>query len=288
MKLKRVALYLILFCSFFLVGFCSVRGLYVYASGRRSLKTTTQNHSHSASTKAALTTSSNKPDMTSHTAAGAAELSATESVSSYAGNGQQNILLIGVDDLSAAKPGLENAWLVLHLQNSPQITLLPIYPDTSTRQAAEETIAMAELFKLNQDHQPDPDFIRLLKARDIWWSNFVVLDREAMASIVEFVGGEAMTGHVSGPDAVMKIPLAAVHPDVALLSQARLAQELCQGTKKIPADRNISSLIALIPDHVAANLDLDEVKSTWSRFFEHGNGFTCEFPTLSSINSSSQ
>jgi hypothetical protein len=289
MNPKRAVLYLILFCSFFLAGFCSIRGLYAYASGHRLLKPSTQSHSQTVFSKTVQTDSpgETKVEATQSESGDQAQLQAA-STSSVTGNGQQNILIVGVDDLSFEKPALENVWLVLYLQNSPQITLLPIYPDNSTRQATVENEILNELFRLDQERQPSPAFLSSLKARNLWWNSTLVMDREAMASIVEFVGGDALSGHSSGSEAMKDIPHSAVDPEAAFLEQFRLAQEICRGTKKMSPDRNISSLFALIPDHIAADLDLEQAKSAWFRFFEHGSGFNCEFPTLSIINSSSQ
>ena len=50
-------------------------------------------------------------------------------VTQVRGNGQRNLIILSVDQLSSPQPSLESIWLLVTYPGTPILTLVPIYPN---------------------------------------------------------------------------------------------------------------------------------------------------------------
>jgi hypothetical protein len=145
---------------------------------------------------------------------------------------QNNILLIGVDDLESSTPQLESTWLVLYIAQTPHFTLMQIYPGKPSGQggAGSPKIDLAALFQSDPQGYPGPDFFSELKARGLWWSGYIMMDRLALAETIELIAdlsGVDDQGLSPASRAVARVPFAGHDPQGAYQGQVELIQKLC-------------------------------------------------------------
>jgi len=91
-------------------------------------------------------------------------------------SGQRNILVIGVDDLQADEPALESLWLILYYPPAPGINLAPLFP-ARLQNDPETGLALDEAFALDENGTPVPAFFESIQRRDLWWNNYMLIDR---------------------------------------------------------------------------------------------------------------
>jgi hypothetical protein len=193
------------------------------------------------------------------------------------GNGQRNLLVIGVDDLQAPQPRLEGLWLVLYIQGYPQITLLPVYPQPSGQDNGQPVLSLEEDFHLAPAGEVDPALLDALKARQLWWNHYLVLDGKAVDKIFQW--NEKVTKGNGGIQSVADLPTAREDPDGALDGQHKKFLDLCQAVNlSSPEDRSL--LIELASEHVVTDLDLKEAADEFRNLISHPQRLVCEFPTF--------
>ena len=196
--------------------------------------------------------------------------------------GQRNILVIGVDDLNAPRPRLESVWLVLYINDLPQVTLLPVYP-APAGEGAETGRTLEDLFQLSAGKAPDPVFLDALQASGLWWSGYILVDEVAVVEVVDLVSKMSANNwsRTSGVRAVAKVPPAWEDRSASLAGQAGLVQAICRDAQGIASRKDISHLLDLIPRHASTDLNLTRTVSELRSLLSHPDGFSCEFPTLS-------
>lgn len=203
---------------------------------------------------------------------------------------QNNILLVGVDDLESPTPRLESAWLILYITQTPHFTLMPIYPDTPPKagKPAQPVTDLAKLFQDDPQGPPGPDFFSELKARGLWWSGYILIDRQALSEIIDRVSGLSAQGESEdlpqGAQAVARIPFAGKDPQVASLMQAEIAQQLCKAAGNLNADHinELEDLFLLYTRHIQSDIDREQAAAELVGMLVQGSRITCEFPTLAS------
>lgn len=193
------------------------------------------------------------------------------------GNGQRNLLVIGVDDLQASQPRLDGVWLVLYIQGYPQITLLPVYPQPSGQENISPALSLEKSFHLVRGSEIDPAFLDALKARQLWWNNYVLFDKTTADKLFQWTKrvGQVGSGAKSGAD----LPAAREDPDGALASQHKQIQDLCQAAN-LSTSEDLSRLIELASQHVITDLDVKEAVSEFRDLLSHPQRLACEFPTF--------
>ena len=111
---------------------------------------------------------------------------------------QRNLLVIGVDHLSAAQPQLESIWLVMYFPGKLDLTFVPLYPDPGEKPAAQSS-PLAASFSLDKAGHPSRAFFRQLEDQ-VWWNNFLVIDQTATRALIDLVGG-LPSGDLNGNEA---------------------------------------------------------------------------------------
>jgi hypothetical protein len=203
------------------------------------------------------------------------------------GNHQQNILVIGVDDLGAPTPRLTSVWLIIHLKDSPHMMLLPIYPSGDSQPSDSSSMdTMDGKFKLTPQHTLESDFVRALNEKEIWWTGQIIVDEYSLADVVDFVAGANDNSLLDGVDAITSIPSAWATPSDSLIGQAALIKALCQnssGLSSVPRWQYLH-LFAMTQDHFSTDFDAEEALDQWQNLLSSGGGVSCEFPSMASPN----
>jgi hypothetical protein len=168
---------------------------------------------------------------------------------------QRNLLLIGVDRLHARHPRLESLWLAMVVPNSPGVTLMPLYPRmVDGVPQPDETLEVA--FRLDDRLAPYTGFANVLRARELWWNHFVVLDE--MRAIAE-------------------LPKAQEDAHGALLSQTALLNGLCLSQSQLSNSEKPGELPERLSSHMISDLSPAQMSRDWQRIRAAG-GRLCKFP----------
>ena len=200
---------------------------------------------------------------------------------------QNNILLLGVDDLQATQPRLEAAWLVMYITQTPHFTIMPIYPGIPAEdgKATKSDGQLAKLFRSDPVGIPGPGFFSELKDRGLWWSGYFIVDHLALASVIEIVqettGSEELSANPG--QSLLKVPLAWKDPAGARLGQIQVAQAFCEEAALLNANDigAIDHLFLLFPDHILSDIPREQAAAEMVGMLVHNSPLSCEFPTQS-------
>ena len=201
---------------------------------------------------------------------------------------QNNILLIGVDDLEASTPRLESAWLVLYLAQTPHFTLMQIYPGTASGsdEAGSQEIELGSLFQSDLQGSPGQDFFSELKAQGLWWSGYIILDRLALAEVVDLMadlsGGGVDQALLPGSAAVARVPFAWHDPQGAYRGQVELAQKLCTVASNLRSDHigDLEDLFLLYDRHIMSDIGREQLAAEMVGMLVDEYRISCELPFL--------
>ncbi len=185
-----------------------------------------------------------------------------------------------VDSLSTSNPRLEGVWLVGKLSTNPHLVFFPIFPSSWE----EEVEIWSGAFDLDADGQPSAAFLENLKAKNIQWDNYLLVDHPSLADLIELTGRIDWNGQsLSGVEVVAKITLAQLEPLAALQAQAFVAQELCRNTTSLMQSADPALLWGLLTHRMHSDLELASVQAARNDFALIVGGPTCEFPTFQEI-----
>jgi hypothetical protein len=201
---------------------------------------------------------------------------------------QNNILVIGVDDLEAQAPRLESAWLVLYIAQTPHFTLMQIYPGktSGSGDAGSPGVDLASLFQSDPQGSPGPDFFSELKARGLWWSGYIILDRLALAEAIDLIAelsGAGVEQVLSpGSAAVARVPFAWHDPQGAYQGQVELIQKLCTAALNLHPDHlgKLEGYFLLFDRHIMSDIGREQLAAEMVGMLVHDSRITCELPFL--------
>jgi hypothetical protein len=194
-------------------------------------------------------------------------------------NRQENILFIGVNNLTAAHPRMLSAWLIIYLNDKSHFMLLPLYPtQTPAAVTVQPEDTLANQFAIGPDGGLSENFIQALQEREIWWTGYVIMDQKAIASLLDYASGK---NYIRGADMLDNLPDPDQDSMSALLEQARLARSLCLSTGQLTRDGlwQVSKFYSTIQEHVSTDIDVESALMDWDLKLKRG-GITCEFPSL--------
>ncbi len=203
--------------------------------------------------------------------------------------GQRNLLLITADDLKVPSPRLESAWLVLFVPPDAHLTLLPVFP-SSVNNASKKDQALFDAFRLDGHHRPNEKFFEILRGREIWWSEYAILDTEALAGIMTRLGQEGGTSQIDETayeTAKMMIAGDQInpidHPQIALLKQATFYQEMCWRAGRSGINEDIlkgENFSAGLSGHYLVDTGSSQFSTELKKIQISSSGLFCEFPTI--------
>jgi hypothetical protein len=201
---------------------------------------------------------------------------------------QNNVLLIGVDDLETPAPRLESVWLVLYIAQTPHFTLMQIYPGrtSGSGDAGSPETDLESLFQSDPQGSPGPDFFTELKARGLWWSGYVILDRHALARAIDLIAdlsGAGIDKALSpGSAAVARVPFAWHDPQGAYQGQVELVQNLCMAALNLYPDHisKLEDYFLLFDRHIMSDIGREKLAAEMVGMLVHNNRISCELPFL--------
>jgi hypothetical protein len=195
---------------------------------------------------------------------------------------QRNILIVGVDDLGEPSPTLSSIWLIIYLQDSPHLMLLPIYPIGETHPDGTLIDKLDDDFRLTPQRSLHSDFITALEEKEIWWTGHIIIDKYALADVVDFIAEANANPFLGGVNAITSIPIARDAPYKSVIGQADLIKNLCQNTtglSSIPRWQYLH-LFAMTQDHFSTDYVAEEALDEWLHLLSEGGGISCEFPSM--------
>jgi hypothetical protein len=200
-------------------------------------------------------------------------------------NGQTNLLLVLVDQLSEADISLEGAWMLIYSPDGLRVTFMPVYPAESGAAAR-----LPGAFRLAKDGALPVSFQQALQAQGLWWDNYLVVDHAMLADLVDLSGGiDIGNGFSQGSNVVDLLPIAGQDAQTAQQLQARIARGICQRFDSILTNASPEAIVDLLiggmpPGGIPPSLALSDLtpaalRQSWSSLRRSG-GLDCEFPTL--------
>jgi hypothetical protein len=192
------------------------------------------------------------------------------------GNGQRNLLAIGVDQIKSPDPILESIWLLISFPGKSSLTLIPIYPTVEGGVPLADS-TLAQLFSISAEGIPDINFFDHLRDQ-IWWDNYFLIDKEGFTAVLELLNRSEPDFEVASN--IASLPPAWQDPDGALQGQTQLMKMACVRTSKLLGQIKTSEFIQKIQPHILTDLNWGEISQQWSFGQPDSLQIDCEFPTL--------
>lgn len=191
------------------------------------------------------------------------------------GNGQRNLLVIGVQDLTAPEPVLESIWLLILYPRDANISLLPIFP-VPDGGVIPQNNALMKSFSLSSQHIPESFFFDQLR-QQFWWDNYILIDKAGLSNVLDIIHqfSSAKLGTI-----LESIPSTWENPNEALQRQTELLKTACKQLERLPNSIKSEILIQQIDDQIYSDLNWSEFIRGWSSNRPVGYQIECEFPTL--------
>jgi hypothetical protein len=198
-------------------------------------------------------------------------------------NGQRNFLLIGVNTLDPFEAKLESLWLVTNLPPDPTFQFLPIL-NVGNETDSDFENQLYRIFKIekkNDNLVPTSDFMEVLKENNYWWSGYIVIDQVAIEDIINRL--EKVNG-----DAEFFSANQSINEDLAIMGNLQnsfsidlaLRQTACQFLSGFSQNPELLNNLLLDSDHVATDLDRNQLLLEWNALSSNDQRLNCRFPTL--------
>ena len=181
---------------------------------------------------------------------------------------QRNVLIVGVEQMDVSLTRIESIWLVMHLPDSNNYSLLPIYPATSPTMSINY-LAPHEPLWLNPQQIDNVEQLAILKEQGIWWNDVVLVDRVGVREMLLVAG-------------LVDIPLSVAWemPREAQNDQAGILQQMCSQRLAFGGGDKITQLLSLTPEHFSSSMNRFKLIETWEDLTSPENVLNCEFPSL--------
>lgn len=161
---------------------------------------------------------------------------------------QVSLLILGVDDLTAAQPQLEAVWVATYKPPGRDLFLFGLPTDYH---APGQEGDLRSLFQwVPEDSLPPAFHESLREALPLDYQVVIVLDRVAFAGLVDFLGGVAYQGaELDGQETVAALDLMVHGPEAALQAQQELIQALLTKAAGLDPTPELTPLTRYLPDH---------------------------------------
>lgn len=191
------------------------------------------------------------------------------------GNGQRNLLVIGVQDLISPEPVLESLWLLILFPRDANISLIPIFPNPDS-EIFPQYNSLMKSFSLNSQQIPEPIFLDQLR-QQYWWDSYILIDKVGLSKVLEVIH------HFSSVNLgtiLESIPSVWENPNEALQRQTDLLKIACKQLERLPISTKSEILIQQMEDQFYSDINWTELVQAWSSRKSVGYPLECEFPTL--------
>jgi hypothetical protein len=135
---------------------------------------------------------------------------------------------------------------------------------------------LADGFSLTSSGEPSEGFWLGLQEYNTWWNGYLMMDDQAMQTLVEQLAETPMKG--SSPELLGGFHK--THPQDAIGDQMDRYQELCQSFPRINRKTGFYGLLFSLKDHTRSNLKPGQLHDVWQQLESHGTYLFCNFPSL--------
>ena len=194
---------------------------------------------------------------------------------------QHNILVIGVDNLASPAPRLESTWLVMYFPDLAHVSFVPLYPLTaSTGVESNQTLQLA--FEIARDGSPSPIYLDYLASLGVWWDHYILLDRTALAELIDSSAGLKTTDGPTGMQLVSRVDAPSGDPTAVIQAQMGLIATVCRGNTQSALTASPEAILANLSGHLHTNLNTKLIHRTLHQMMKVAGSLVCEFPTITS------
>ncbi len=173
------------------------------------------------------------------------------------GEGQTNLVLLRVDDLSAAEPRLVSIWIAfLGPADYPGLTVMLLYPNP---EAPEQVQALADSFTLGVDKLPLSSFWQQLSAYKFSWDGYLLADSQSISSIAGWINNTQST-LTTAPANNLDGYLAIQSEETAVFRNICNTLESSDEIPGIPPDWG-----NIIPLHLRTDLTFETMMFSWGK-----------------------
>jgi hypothetical protein len=172
---------------------------------------------------------------------------------------EQTALIVGVNDLTATSPELRSLWFVSFRPPAMDVFLLGIPLDTVVQ--GDPGLPISAHFSLNEQRELSETFVdALFRTVPLTYQTTVVLDEQAFAGLVDFVGGVPINDATfSGQEVLGILSLTDGDPAGNLALQRRLLAALAERAGLLGRAPEVTSLVELMPTHLRPSITLNEM-----------------------------
>ena len=191
-------------------------------------------------------------------------------------NGQRSILMVAVDNLRSEHPRLEGIWLLVYRPTSPGPYLMPLYP--ASLAGASPDRFLENNYSLTSEGAFAQPFTAFLHGREIWWTNYMVIDETGISSVVDLLGGiPEEGGSKTGHQVISEFTRPWDNPGQALQNQTSVLKDLCEVAQ---ADTGMSLAEGLhkLVGHIRTDMGVNQLSADLQSLRD-SDGLTCKFPT---------
>jgi hypothetical protein len=187
-------------------------------------------------------------------------------------NGQWNLLIIAVDQLTVSHPSLAGIWLLIATPNDQNLTLVPVFPPIAPEPTPNDS-EWDQIFSLTSKQEPNFEFLDKI-SEQVLWDEYLMIDKSGMDAIWETVN------HLDTSSQENELPTTGMDFELSLGSQAEMWKTICLQLSKITDLRDFSFFLDQIKPHLHTDIDLDEISQELYFKDKSQVQLGCEFPTL--------
>lgn len=169
---------------------------------------------------------------------------------------QQTLIVLGVDDLTQARPSLEAVWFATYRLPAKDLFMfgmpvdLRIDEDTGDR--------LNDVFAWGPEGGVDPAFLQALyEIVPLTPDAVIVLDEEGFGAVVDYLGGIEVNGaRMDGAQVVSVVGLLRDNPPALLTTQQHFVEAMTARVADLEEHPDLTPLLALVPDHGYLSVDV--------------------------------
>jgi hypothetical protein len=203
---------------------------------------------------------------------------ANDSASSI-NNGQQNLIILIVDQLASTKPEMISIWLLITFPEFSNLTLVPIYP-SNLENLIKADLDLKQAFALTDHQTLDPMFTDLL--HDLFhWDYYLITDQIGVNSIKRILS-QSTLGYstISEQTNPVLLPQTGQEMDFNLRGQVESWDGICSDLSRISNTEQLEDLFKQVSPYFNTNLRWKKFSNQWSFDPSDGRYISCDFPTL--------
>ncbi len=173
-------------------------------------------------------------------------------------DGQNTILILGVDEAVSAQPILHSIWFVTLDYELEEVSLLG-FPTNFKHPDTEKTLAESFTWSaISGFNNADLDSFEDMAPGSLLAS--VILDKEGFADLIDYVGGVTINGEpLDGRTVIGVMDMLYDQPEASLTMQARVIGAIVDSASRLGNTPELTPLISLIPEHASISQPAPEL-----------------------------